>query len=173
MLILTLIPIVFFILYYMSRKNESCKARLIRASKGIFFNTYIRFLLEGFIEISLACFIRLQMLSFGSGSEAFNSLFAAVIFSVLIVSILGSIGLLHCRGPLKKEPPSHRYSELTSGLRRHYRVILLSPTFFMARRLTYAYILVNWVNGSIALVLGPLILLSGLQVVYLAHCRPN
>ena len=162
MLILMLIPVIFFILYYVTRKNESCKAWLIRATDGIFFNTYIRFLLEGFIEISLACFIRLQMLNFGSGSEAFNSLFAVVLFLVLIVSILGPVGLLHCRGPLKNGPSSHRYSELTSGLRRHYRMILLSPTFFMARRLTYAYILVNWVNDSIALVLAPLILLSGL-----------
>ena len=50
---------------------------------------------------------------------------------------------------------------------------LLSPTIFMTRRLAYAYILVNWVNESIILVLGAVLLQTGLQLAYQAHCRPN
>ena len=172
-LILIALPLLFLVLFGVCFRIPKCRSRLMRVADCIFLNTYIRFMLESYLEISIVCFLHLRRPKIDSGSARFNSLLALTLSSVLIMLLVGSIGLLHCRGPLKKEPPSRRYSELVSGLKTHRRMSLLSPTFFMARRLLYAYILVNWVDLSVALVLGALILFSGLQVAYLAHNRPN
>ena len=72
----------------------------MRVADCIFLNTYIRFMLESYLEISIVCFLHLRRLKIDSGSAKFNSMLALVLSSVLIMLLVGSIGLLHCRGDI-------------------------------------------------------------------------
>ena len=148
LMVLMMIPVILIMLFGIFHCSTRCKKWLHKAAQSLFWNTYIRFWLESYLEFSIASLIRLRKFNFESWNDIFNSVFATTLLITLVFLLVGSVPLLHCK-PLRKEPASPRYSELTLGLRTHKRCILFSPTFFMMRRLFYAYILVNWSERSI------------------------
>ena len=116
-------------------------------------------MLESYLEFSLACFLRFRQFSFYSSSETFNSIFALLVFTTLMLLLIGSIPILHCR-PLSKDHnvARSRYSELTLDLKTHKRLSLLQPTLFMLRRLIYTAVIVFWFGDTIKQVLAVLVL---------------
>ena len=139
MLLLVFMPIAFLLLFTIFKKNSKCKVWLSKMGRALFWNTYIRFWLESYLQLSIASFLRFRQFSFGSASDNFNSGFALTIFLTLVLLLTASMPILQC-----KPSGSARYSELALGLNTGRRQSMLSPTLFMARRIIYAYILVNW-----------------------------
>ena len=60
-------------------------------NQAIFWNTYIRFWLEAYLELSLVSFIRLRSIDFGTQSDQFHSIFAICIMITLSAIFLYSI----------------------------------------------------------------------------------
>ena len=139
------------LLYSLCYKNAKCQRWINLTCNSLFWNTYIRFWLESYLEFSIACLLRFRRFSFASASESFNSLFAAVIATTLVLLLIGSIIMLQCKSAdSSRNIANSRYSELTLGLKTHERASMLSPTIFMALRLIYAYILVQWSSSQSA-----------------------
>ena len=95
--ILLVLPIVMLLLFSLFSWNAKCKKWLTLAAKSIFWNTYVRFWLESYLEFSIAIFIRFRKFTFGSASEIFNSVFATFIAVTLIMLMIGSVVVLQCR----------------------------------------------------------------------------
>ena len=71
-------------LCFWSDKCMRCRTYL---NKSMFFNTYIRFGFEAFLELSISSLIRCKAWSFSNGSEKFYSVFT-VILMVFIVFLI-------------------------------------------------------------------------------------
>ena len=114
---LLILPIVSLLLWCLLSWSTRCKRWLTKAGRVIFWNTYIRFGLESYLELAIVSFLRLKKLSFGSASAIFNSCLSLVLLITLGFLLPGSIPVLHCKNmkeaTLKK---SRKFSALTMGL---------------------------------------------------------
>ena len=109
-----------------------------------YWNTYIRFGLEAYLELSICVFIRfVGPFSLENGSELFyffSSIFIIVsIFAMFMIGIL--VPQLHFKKLGTKEF-EERFGDLTLGLNLKSRAALLFPAIFMLRRVLYAAIMV-------------------------------
>lgn len=118
----------------------------------VFFNVYIRFALESYLDTTLVALIRLEHLKFGNYSDDFNSVLAVVLLfstaSVLVASAL-MLQSRRGRGYLKNKSFMARFGQLTAGLKLASRASLLFPVLFMARRLAYAVVIIHGRNKSV------------------------
>ena len=115
----------------------------------LFFNLYLRFGLEAYLELSLSSILRFCNFTFGSSSEYFHSIFASVIFAAVVSYLLFSLLFLQWRHKsLEKETSKNRFGALYLGLKTRERTAILQPFIFMLRRLLYAGILVSWSERS-------------------------
>ena len=56
--------------------------------RKIFWNTYVRFMLETYLEIMISCCLRFDSISFDDATEIFQSVFAIVLMVILCVFTL-------------------------------------------------------------------------------------
>ena len=115
-----------------------------------YWNTYIRFGLEAYLELSICAFIRfVGPFSLDNGSEQFffiSSIFITVsIFAMLLIGIL--VPQLHFK-KLRTKEFQERFGDLTLGLNLKSRTALLFPAIFMLRRVLYAGIMVCLIQRS-------------------------
>ena len=71
LLLLLAVPFFLLLLYGLFRWCRECKKCLAAIIGAIFMNTYIRFFLESYLELSLSSMLRLERLIFGAASPAF------------------------------------------------------------------------------------------------------
>ena len=82
------------LLFFWSSRCMRCRKNIDRK---MYFNTYIRFTLEAYLELSITSLIRVRAFKFDDPSERFHSS-----FSVIIMIILASVLLLAAILPQKK-----------------------------------------------------------------------
>ena len=82
------------VLFFWNKKIQGCIDRTLRA---IFFNIYIRFGLEAYLELSLSSLIRFKNYTFDTPSEKFHTVFATLIFLVIVAYLLFSLIYLQVR----------------------------------------------------------------------------
>ena len=115
-------------------------------------NTYIRFFLEAFLDLSLTSMLRLYVPAFGLASSSFHSSLSIAILALLAITPILTGTYLLCRKEESlgsSEKFQKRFGELVLDLKINKRIALLSPVLFMARRLAYAGILVYWLDRSV------------------------
>ena len=111
----------------------------------LYFNIYIRFALEAYLELSLSSMIRFKNYRWENGNERFHSTFATIIYLGLLVFLCFSLFFLQTNFlTLNSESSRRRYGDLYLGLQTRERTALVFPFVFMMRRLIYAGILVYW-----------------------------
>ena len=156
-------------LYWFKRGHKIIKW----ITDAIFFSLYIRFILEGFLELSLACLIRFQNFKFDTQSgDTFNSTMSMVLMMILFFTLLATF-MVNTFGEriVKSLKFQHRLGEFTLGVRLNNWKTRLYPSLFMSRRLLYAAVLVNylpWGNLQIQSVMVKTFLFT----IYMLHIRP-
>ena len=97
MLFLFFFPILLLIIrliFFWSKKVTECVSTI---NQKLFFNIYIRFGLEAYLELCLSSMIRFKRYSFEDSNEIFHSIFATVLFIGIIAYFLYSIIFLQSR----------------------------------------------------------------------------
>ena len=87
MVLLVIIPIFVLLLKAIFYWNPKCVNRINVFNSKMFFNVYLRFGLEAYLELCLSSIIRFKNFTFETSSEKFHSVFALMILA-------GVIGLL-------------------------------------------------------------------------------
>ena len=88
------IPIVSLLLKFIFFWVPKCNKSINWLNNKMFFNIYIRFGLEAYLELSLVSMIRFQNFTFGNSSEKFHSIFSTIIFVGVITYLLCSLVFL-------------------------------------------------------------------------------
>ena len=118
MLLLAAIPIVLLVLravFFWSKKVKSC---IIFVKDKIFFNAYLRFGLEAYLELSLSSILRFRNFTFGTSSENFHSIFAMILFAGVLAYLAFSLFFLQSRHMiLDTKEARNRYGALYLGLK--------------------------------------------------------
>ena len=129
--------------------SEKCLRWRTFLNRAMFFNTYIRFSLETFLELSISSLIRCKAWDFEDSSEKFYSIFSVIIM-VFIVFMIFFTAIFPQTSFGKFEDPSwkQKYGALTDGLQTHNRSALAQPHLFIIRRCCYALLVVFWVDRS-------------------------
>ena len=94
MLLLAAIPLVLLVLravFFWSKKVKRC---IIFVKEKIFFNAYLRFGLEAYLELSLSSILRFRNFTFGTSSENFHSIFATILFAGVLAYLAFSLFFL-------------------------------------------------------------------------------
>ena len=89
-LILVALPIMILLLRICFKKKRKCIRCLDWIGKQLFWATYIRFILESYLEIALAGILRLKFFSFDTGSDSFHSSVAIVFLFLVAMFLIGS-----------------------------------------------------------------------------------
>ena len=117
-LILLALPIILTLARWCCKRKKKCVSYLNWIGKRIFWSTYIRFILESFLEIALAGILRLKNFSFVSGSEFFHSAVAIVFLIIVTIFMIGSTVVLQLnQRRLSDKDFKEKYGELTLGLK--------------------------------------------------------
>ena len=94
MFLLTL-PIIFLMIRAIFYWNARCQKGLKVLHRKMFWSTYIRFMLEAFLELCITSLLRIEHLLFDSTSEIFLSIFSLTILVILVVFMIGSFIFLY------------------------------------------------------------------------------
>ena len=122
---------------------------LDRMRERIYWNTYIRFSFEAFLELAISCMLRIEILSFSTSSNSFHSIFCLVIVIFLVTFTLFVTVYLQVNfRSLNQEAMRKKYEAMYLGLETRKRSAMLSPVIFMLRRAMYAGVLVYLVHRS-------------------------
>ena len=89
-LFLIALPVILILFRVCCQRRLGCMKCLDRIGKKIFWGTYIRFFLESYLELSLASILRMNNLSFETGSDTFHTSIALVFITVVIVFFFGT-----------------------------------------------------------------------------------
>ena len=89
-LFLVALPIVILLLRAMFFWDSRCERGLIKVQGKIFWSTYIRFMLEAFLELCMTSLLRVEHLVFDSGSEIFLSVLSLFILALIALFLIGS-----------------------------------------------------------------------------------
>ena len=152
--------------------NNCCSRFLDRMKERIFWNTYIRFSFEAFLELSISCMLRIESFSFSTGSNSFHSIFSLVIVIFLVgFTLFVTIYLQVNFRSLNEEAKRKKYEAMYLGLETRKRSALFSPVIFMLRRALYAGVLVYLVHRSYFQIQF-MVLHSSLIVIYVGYFLP-
>ncbi|TNV87476.1 hypothetical protein FGO68_gene11214 [Halteria grandinella] len=157
------------IMRFLNREN-SLRAWFQRKEDQLFFGYMFRFIIESYIEITIASTINIQMLSFDTLGEKVSSIFAQVFGAVFILFPAWCFVFLLCSDPSTYQF-QRRYGELTHELRAEKVLPRLFHFFFTLRRLTLALIAVQLREYPIIQLL-LFQLISVLNISYLTYHQP-
>ena len=73
------------LLFFWSRACMKCRAKI---DNKLYFNVYIRFFMEAYLEMSLSSLLRCKTMNFTNPSEKFHSSFAILIMGILAAVLL-------------------------------------------------------------------------------------
>ena len=97
MLLLLMVPIILLFIKGIFFRSQKVTRSINKVFSKMFFNVYIRFGLEAYLELSLCSLIRFQNFTFVSSSETFHSVFAAVLLASIIAFLAFSLMFLQLR----------------------------------------------------------------------------
>ena len=116
--------------------------------RSFYFNTFIRFYLESFLEINTSAYINLQALDFSDGLNFFCSIVSvALVFVSLLFPIANGYFLYQNRSKIEGSKCDPHLKETYGALFEEYRwekgwLQYMQVSFFVVRRLAFIIILV-------------------------------
>lgn len=129
--------------------SNRCKRCLDWLNAKMFWNTYIRFILEAYFELQICSLLRFKNFSFAGGDQAFYSIFVIiVIVATWGMMIFACVFAMVKFGKLQDTELLKKFGDLYLGLNIKSRIALFSPVLFMLRRIAYAGICVYWFDRS-------------------------
>lgn len=149
MLFLITFPLLSLALRGLCCWSQRCMRCVGKINNMMYFNTYLRFGLEASLELSISALVRPLEFRFGTNTDIMHSTFASFIklalFSLLCFTLLYlQLNFRKLEDPLFKQ----RFGDVYQGLDTRYRDKVLSPFWFLLRRILYAALLVYWVDRS-------------------------
>ena len=145
MLVLAILPLLILLIRVIFTRCAKMRTLIGKINDKMYYNMYIRFGLEAYLELALVSSIRFKKYSFSDANEKFHSFFATTLYLGILLYFSFSIYFLQTRfASLKTEAIQKRYGALYLGLETKRKMALLFPCFFMLRRLILAWILVYW-----------------------------
>ena len=141
---LILLPVIFKIVEIIFSCNREASAKLLKFKKiKLYWNLYLRFSLETYLEFQITSLIRLKGYDTRTGVEIGLNFLAIVIQLTLFAFMILSIHFLRRRFTIITEPSfKDKYGELTSGLSHLHISAMFTPFVFMVRRLLAALLFI-------------------------------
>ena len=117
MLFFALLPLLVRIIYVLLYWSKGCQ-NLIRKFEGIlYFNIFIRFILESYLELVIISLIRIHMVDFSTKGDTVNTLFSFVLFtSSAMVITLGLLMFYAFRHKLTDKNFKAKFGEFYASL---------------------------------------------------------
>ena len=117
--------------------------------KFVYYNIYLRFILEAYLELSLASLLRIRAFNFSTVRDTVLTVFSFLIFTLLTALILITItGLRKYHTKIKETQFINKYGALVLGLQVREKSAMFQPSVFMLNRLIYALIIIMLSNQS-------------------------
>ena len=129
--------------------SRCCKRYLNWLDAKMFWNTYIRFALEAYLELQICVLLRFKNFSFESADQIFYSVFT--LFTMVAtwgLMIFAGVFAIRKFQSINDPEITNKFGDLYLGLNAKSRVALFSPVLFMMRRIFYAAIVVFWFERS-------------------------
>ena len=119
--------------------------------KKLYWNLYLRFFLETFLELAISGFVRVKVFRITNVTETLLTMFAVLLLLILVSYMIGSKVFLNRKFDIiKTQSFKDRYGALTLGLYHRDRSAMYYPSVFMLRRFLLAALFVLLVNSNYA-----------------------
>ena len=129
--------------------SRCCKRCVDYLDNQMFWNTYIRFALEAYLELQICSMLRFKNFSFDSDDQIFFSVFVImIVVATWGLMVLAAVLAMRKISTLQEPDFTKKFGDLFLGLKTNSRVALFSPVLFMLRRIAYAAIVVFWFERS-------------------------
>lgn len=172
---------VLLLLFLPCRRQDNCIGRAHKKCSGIiFWNFWLRLIIQGCLEISIACCVYLidrqqyvDLLENGYGTFLLiNDILSFVFFVTIAIAPLWII-LFYCScfKKFKDERFASTYGSPISGLRKDRRSVIFQPVYFLLRRFAFLYIALFWGERP-SNQIHFLILTHVFAALYKVHFRP-
>lgn len=172
LLVLVFLPICLLLLRLLFFWSDKMTKFIKKVNDKLFFNIYIRFGLECYLELCLSSMIRFKNFNNDTYSDRFHSTFATMIFVAVLLYAGFSLVFLQLRfASLNNEESTARFGDLYLGVKTKDRTAVLFPFVFMLRRLLYASILVFWSQQNYFQI-QTIIFKCSLIMIYTGYFRP-
>lgn len=147
---LVLFPFIALVLKGVFHCCDNCVSRFVlRAVKNVYWNSYIRFWMEAYLEMAVCSLLRMKNLNLNSPSASFHSVFSIAICVVLVsFFIFAIVFMVKNYEQLGTPECKQKYGALYLGLNTKKRSAVIVPIMFLLRRLLYASALIFWVDRS-------------------------
>ena len=179
LVIIATIPFFLCCTYPCKKRSEWFSKKHVSVSKSMQGNTFIRFLLEGCLDISICAYLQLftshegeERLMWGTAFDIINNL-SCIILATAVAIFPVFILVFYCYKFEKWESEefSEKYGAVFEGLRKDSRASLLYPIFFILRRFILVIVATVTQKNIFVQVLSMQVL-SFLQISYLVRYRP-
>ena len=150
MIVLTILPFIVLLLELLLSCLPKAKSAVQKfKNENIYWNSYLRFLIESYLELSIACLIRIQAFKFETITDTTLTCFSFIIFIVLILSMVGTpLFLVSNHKNIRKKEFKDTYGTLSLGLQHREKAALYYPFVFMARRMIYSLVIILLSNRN-------------------------
>lgn len=144
-LILVTLPVCLFFFQLILCWSRRAGKLFNAIKKRVFFNLYLRFGLEAYLELALASMLRFKNFNLDDRSAIFHSVFCLAMIVVIFALLAFSLFFLQVRfKDLAKKESKERYGALYLEIKTRERTALLHSFMFKLRRIIYATIVINW-----------------------------
>ena len=108
-------------------------------NKKLFFNLFLRTIMEGYLNFCITSFISMNKLSYSNTGDILDSLFAIILLTIVGVFPIFTVAFLYFhKKKLRNENFKVRFDSLYDNVVVEKDNALLFSTFFITRRLFYA-----------------------------------
>lgn len=109
----------------------------------MYWNVYIRFILETYLELVIVSLMRIYMIDFSTKGDSVNTIFSFALFtgSAMLIT-LGILMFYSFREQLSDTGFKGKFGELYTSLDLSRKGSIMQPILFLLRRILYAMTLV-------------------------------
>ena len=112
-------------------------------TEKVYWNLYLRYLIEVFLELTLSSLIRLQSFDFKTVVDSILTSYAAILLIILVFyAVQAAVFLRTNHTIIRQENFTHKYGALVQGLQYREKTAMFYPTVFMIRRGIFALTIV-------------------------------
>ena len=117
MLFITIVPLLLAFLKVCIGWNEKIVAVIEKIKANLYWNFYLRFIMEAYMELSIAHLLKLVVFKFSTVVDAILTVFSLTSLLLMNAICFWSIYLLHSRHEyIRRKSFSSKYGSLTLGL---------------------------------------------------------
>ena len=141
---LSLLPIVILILELVFSWSEKVSTSLKRfKTETVYWNLYLRYLMEVFLELALSSLIRIQSFDFKTVADSVLTFYAMILLLILVFyAVQTALFLRKNHANIRLQNFKNKYGALVQGLQYREKTAMFYPTVFMVRRGIFALTIV-------------------------------